>query len=80
MTALNSSDGAQLWGFQTGAGMNAPISAFEHNGEQYLVAYSAGNLFAGTPRGDSVWLFSLSGTLSEASPADSDPSLQEVEH
>ncbi len=80
LTALDSSDGTQLWEFQTGAGMNAPISAFEHNGEQYLVAYSAGNRFAGTPHGDSVWLFSLNGTLSEASPAGSEPPLQEVEH
>ena len=46
--------------------MNAPVSAFEHNGRQHIVAYSAGNLFAGSPRGDSVWLFSLDGTLEEA--------------
>ena len=69
LTALDSQSGNLLWEFQTGAGMNAPASAFEYNGRQYIVAYSAGNLFAGTPRGDSVWLFSLEGTLEEASPA-----------
>ena len=63
LTALDSSNGDLLWEFQTGAGLNAPVSIFEHDGEQYIVAYSAGNLFAGSPRGDSVWLFSTNGTL-----------------
>jgi quinohemoprotein ethanol dehydrogenase len=68
LTALDSASGAKLWEFQTGAGVNAPATVFEHNGEQYVVVLSAGNLFAGTPRGDSVWLFGLSGTLEEAPP------------
>jgi alcohol dehydrogenase (cytochrome c) len=63
LTALDSSDGTKLWEFQTGAGMNAPVSVFEHGGKQYVVAYSAGNLFAGSTKGDSVWLFSLDGHL-----------------
>ena len=65
LTALNSSNGKRLWDFQTGAGMNAPVSVFEYEGEQYVVGYSAGSLFAGSPRGDSVWLFSLKGTMQE---------------
>ncbi|MED5377194.1 MAG: PQQ-binding-like beta-propeller repeat protein [Acidobacteriota bacterium] len=70
LTALDSSNGRLLWEFQTGAGSNSGTSTFEHNGEQHLVSYSAGNLFAGSPRGDSVWLFSLSGTREPAqSPA-----------
>jgi alcohol dehydrogenase (cytochrome c) len=69
LTALDSSDGTLLWEFQTGAGMNAPVSVFEHGGTEYVAAYSAGNLFAGTPRGDSLWLFSLDGTLPPAEPA-----------
>jgi quinohemoprotein ethanol dehydrogenase len=68
LTALDASDGKKLWEFQTGAGMNAPVSIFEHGGKQYLVAYSAGNLFAGSPKGDSVWLFGLDGTLPPAPP------------
>ncbi len=63
LTALNSATGARLWEFQTGAGMNAPATVFEHEGRQYVVAYSGGSLFAGTQRGDSVWLFSLDGTM-----------------
>jgi alcohol dehydrogenase (cytochrome c) len=69
LTALDSSNGKRLWEFQTGAGMNAPVTVFEHRGQPYVVALSAGNLFAGTPRGDSVWLFGLSGTLEPAEPA-----------
>ena len=69
LTALDSSNGVKLWEFQTGAGMNAPTTSFMHNGKQYVAAYSAGNLFAGSARGDSLWLFSLAGTLEPALPA-----------
>ena len=65
LTALNSSNGKRLWEFQTGAGMNSPVSIFEYEGEEYVVAYSAGSLFAATTRGDSVWLFSTKGTMRE---------------
>jgi alcohol dehydrogenase (cytochrome c) len=68
LTALHSATGKRLWEFQTDAGLNAPVSVFEYEGEQYVVAYSAGSLFAGSPRGDSVWLFSLKGTLERADP------------
>ncbi len=73
LTALDASDGSLLWEFQTGAGMNAPVSVFEHNGEQMIAAYSAGNLFVGSERGDSVWLFSLTGELGPAVPAGEAP-------
>ena len=43
--------------------MNSPVSVFQHNGRQYVVAYSAGNMLQGTARGDSLWLFALDGTL-----------------
>jgi alcohol dehydrogenase (cytochrome c) len=68
LTALDSSNGKKLWEFQTGAGMNAPVSVFAHNGKQYVVAYSAGNMFAATAKGDSVWLFALDGALDPAPP------------
>jgi alcohol dehydrogenase (cytochrome c) len=63
LTALDTRDGKRLWEFQTGAGMNSPVSVFQHNGRQYVVAYSAGNMLQGTARGDSLWLFGLDGTL-----------------
>ena len=70
LTALDSRNGRLLWEYQTGAGVNAPSSVFEYQGDQYVVVYSAGNLFGGSPKGDSVWLFSLKGTLDEADPPD----------
>jgi alcohol dehydrogenase (cytochrome c) len=66
-TALNSANGQRLWEFQTGAGVNAPASVFEYEGDQYVAVYSGGSLFAGSPRGDSVFLFSLKGTLQSGS-------------
>jgi alcohol dehydrogenase (cytochrome c) len=68
LTALDSHTGELLWEFQTGAGMNSTVSIFEHEGTEYVAAYSAGNLFAGSAKGDSVWLFSLEGEL-EPAPA-----------
>ena len=59
LTALDSATGRQLWEFQTGAGMHAPVSTFEHKGKQYVLAFSAGNALIGSARGDSVWLFGL---------------------
>ena len=67
-TALNTGDGSLLWEFQTGAGVNAPPAIFEYEGTEYVVVYSAGNLFAGSPKGDSVWLFSLDGSLEPVAP------------
>jgi alcohol dehydrogenase (cytochrome c) len=69
LTAMDSSNGKHLWEFQTGAGVNAPASVFEYEGNQYVVAYSAGSQFGGSPRGDSLWLFSLNGTLQPVPPA-----------
>jgi hypothetical protein len=46
--------------------MNSPVAIFEYEGTEYVVAYSAGSLFAATTHGDSVWLFSTKGTLGES--------------
>jgi alcohol dehydrogenase (cytochrome c) len=75
LTALDSSNGDRLWEFQTGAGMNSTISVFEHEGRQFLVAYAAGNLFAGSAKGDNVWLFALDGTLDAVEPGRTGPPL-----
>ncbi len=69
LTALDSRDGTKLWEFQTGAGMNSTVSTFEQAGKQYVVAYAAGSVFAGSPHGDNVWLFALDGTLGPAPAA-----------
>jgi quinohemoprotein ethanol dehydrogenase len=57
-----------LWEFQTGAGVNAPSAVFEYKGVEYVAVYTAGALFAQSPPGDSLWLFSLSGTIDEVAP------------
>ena len=71
--ALDSRNGDVLWEFQTGAGVNATASVVQYKGHQKVVIYSAGNMFAGSPGGDSVWLFSLDGTLG---PSERPESLQ----
>jgi quinohemoprotein ethanol dehydrogenase len=76
LTALDSATGEKLWEFQTGAGMNSTVSIFEHEGEQYVAAYSAGNLFAGSAKGDSVWLFGLDGEMDPVEPASTLMSIQ----
>ncbi len=68
LTALDSANGRQLWEFQTGSGMNAPVAIFERKGKQYVLGYSGGNTLAPSPHGDNVWLFALDGTLDEAEP------------
>ncbi|MDX1562237.1 MAG: PQQ-binding-like beta-propeller repeat protein [Gammaproteobacteria bacterium] len=70
LTALDSDTGFPVWEFQTGAGMNAPATVFEHDGQQYVVAYSAGNVLIGSAHGDSVWLFGLDGELEQTVPND----------
>lgn len=66
--ALDSRNGDVLWEFQTGAGVNATASVFEYQGHQKIAILSAGNNFAGSPSGDSLWLFSLDGTLPPSEP------------
>jgi len=79
LTAIASATGKQLWEFQTGAGMNAPVSTFEYRGKQYVLAYSAGNALIGSARGDSVWLFGLDGTLPPAEAGTPAPRTTAVE-
>jgi len=78
LTALDATNGDVLWEFQTGAGVNAPAVTFEHRGTQYVVAFSAGNAYIGSPRGDSLWLFSLDGTLEEVPEPGSEPVLTAI--
>jgi quinohemoprotein ethanol dehydrogenase len=68
-TALDSSNGNRLWQFQTDAGVAASASTFMNQGKQYVVVLSAGTMYGGGKKGDSLWLFALDGTL-ESLPAD----------
>jgi quinohemoprotein ethanol dehydrogenase len=66
LTAMDPDNGNLLWEFQTGAGMNSTVSVFEYKGEDYVVAYAAGNVFSASPRGDNLWLFGLNGSIDES--------------
>jgi quinohemoprotein ethanol dehydrogenase len=61
--ALDKRTGDQVWQFQTGAGVNAAATAFDWKGVEYVALVSGGAVFAGDKHGDSVWLFSLKGTM-----------------
>jgi alcohol dehydrogenase (cytochrome c) len=67
-TALDSANGHGLWQFQTDAGVAASASSFEYKGKQYVAVLSAGTLFGGGKKGDSVWLFSLDGKIESLPP------------
>jgi len=66
--ALDSRNGDVLWEYQTGAGVNATASVFQFRGHEKIAIISAGNNFAGSPAGDSLWLFSLEGNLPPSDP------------
>ena len=70
LQAYNAETGeGPLWSFQTGAGANTTATVFEQDGTQYLAFLAGGNALAATKHGDNLWLFSLEGTLGEASAA-----------
>ena len=66
LQAYDARNGNQLWSFQTGAGANDTVSVFEQDGKQYVAFLSAGNSLMASPHGDSLWLFSLDGTMGPA--------------
>lgn len=79
LVALDADDGSILWEFQTGAGMNAPVSIFEYEGTQYVMGYSAGNTLGPSPHGDGVFLFSLKGELEEAAPPGENEAARDIQ-
>jgi alcohol dehydrogenase (cytochrome c) len=71
LMALDKSNGAVLWEYQTDAGVNATASTFMHEDRQYVAVLAAGTFYPGTPRGDGLWLFGLDA----AAPGSSLPPL-----
>jgi quinohemoprotein ethanol dehydrogenase len=63
LTALDKRNGTMLWEFMTDAGVNTTVTTFERNGDQRVVVHAGGAVFAGSRRGDSIWMFSLDGTM-----------------
>jgi alcohol dehydrogenase (cytochrome c) len=66
LQAYDATNGDMLWSFQTGAGANDTATVFEQDGRQYVAFLSAGNSLVASAHGDSLWLFSLDGTLGPA--------------
>jgi mono/diheme cytochrome c family protein len=52
-----------LWEWQLDAPINAPVTTFEHRGEQVIAVYAGGSYFGGSRHGDGVWLLSRKGTM-----------------
>jgi len=63
VVAIDKANGKMLWEFQTDAGVNGSATTFMHKGTQHIAIVSAGSLYSPGPHGDSVWLFSLNGTM-----------------
>ena len=61
--ALDSRDGTTPWQFQTGAEVSGTATVFQEDGQEYIVVLSAGARVDGSGEGDSLGLFSLTGTL-----------------
>jgi alcohol dehydrogenase (cytochrome c) len=64
--AYDAKTGNRLWQFQTGAGANAPAVTYQLDGQQYVAVSSGGNFQLDFPRGDTLWVFSLQGSLGPA--------------
>jgi len=64
--AYDARSGNRLWQFQTGAGANAPAVTYQAGGQQYVAVASGGNFQLDFPRGDTLWVFALNGTLGPA--------------
>jgi quinohemoprotein ethanol dehydrogenase len=66
LVAYDEETGKELWHWQTGAGANATIAAFEDEGVEKIAIYAGGNSLAATAHGENFWVFSLKGTMEEA--------------
>ena len=55
--AYDAKDGKVLWGFQAGAGVNAPPSSYTADGKQYVVVAAGGNAQIDSKRGNNIIAF-----------------------
>jgi quinohemoprotein ethanol dehydrogenase len=64
IAAYDASTGAQLWKFNTDAGIEAPPMTFMVNGTQYVAVYAGGRNTTVAPftHGDGLYVFSLTGS------------------
>jgi len=57
--ARSATDGAKLWHFNTGAGVNAPLVSYAVDGTQFVAVASGGHRLFDFPLGDAVIAFGL---------------------
>ena len=57
--AYDARNGSQLWGFQAGAGVNAPPASYTVEGNQYVAVAAGGNTQLDYKRGNVVVAFTL---------------------
>jgi alcohol dehydrogenase (cytochrome c) len=57
--AYDSGNGAILWSFQAGAGVNAPPSSYTVEGKQYIVVAAGGNVQLDYKRGNAIIAFTI---------------------
>ncbi len=57
--AYDAANGAVLWKFQAGAGVNAPPSSYTVDGKQYVAVAAGGNVQLNYKRGNSIIAFTL---------------------
>ena len=73
--ASDARTGRRLWQFQTGAGVNAPPITYRVGDEQFVAVASGGSYQLDFPRGDTLWVFSLTGTLDPVAAPPVPPSI-----
>jgi alcohol dehydrogenase (cytochrome c) len=70
MKAYDAKTGDELWSFQVGWGIGAAPMTYDVGGKQFVAVAAGGNRGGVTTLdGDSVWAFSLDGTLDEVASA-----------
>ncbi|CAN7459401.1 PQQ-binding-like beta-propeller repeat protein [Pseudorhodoferax sp. LjRoot39] len=64
LLGLDVKTGAELWRFQTGAGVHTTPITYEIDGEQYVAVFAGGNgLPYNSPQGDFLWSFKINGAI-----------------
>jgi quinohemoprotein ethanol dehydrogenase len=76
LEAYNGTTGEKLWSFQTGAGANSTAAVYRVGGRERIAFLAGGNALAGTAHGDSLWQFSLDGTLGQVRAGSSATAIQ----
>ncbi len=79
LLGLDIRNGAELWRWQTGAGVHTSPITYDVDGEQYVAVFAGGNgLPYNSPRGDDLWAFKLRGPVAPAATPVPPPQRQPI--